>query len=58
MSADDDRGSPATEASLTPTERRDLILAVLVLQRAISETWGRWATVPEIEAYLNGTKTL
>lgn len=50
--------SNADEAKLTPTERRDLILAVLTMQRIISETWGRWATVQEIEELLTGQRSL
>lgn len=48
----------ADEAALEPNERRDLILAVLTIQRAISELWGRWATVQEIEEYLMGQRQL
>lgn len=48
----------ADEAKLEPTERRDLILATLAIQRGIMEMWGRWATVQEIEEHLSGKRTL
>lgn len=51
-------GSNADEAALTPTERRDLILAVLTLQRQYHELWGTWLRVQDVEAFLRGDRSL
>lgn len=48
----------ADEAALESTERRDLILATLAIQRSIMDMYGRWASVQEIEEHLSGQRTL
>ena len=46
----------ADEAALEPTERRDLILATLAIQRAFWQMWGRDATVQDVERALGLSK--
>ena len=58
MSEEPERGSNAKEASLEPTERRDLIKLTIEIARWTSETYGRWPTVMEVEAHLEGKRTI
>lgn len=51
-------GSNADEAALVPTERRDLILAVLTLQRQRHEMYGDWLRVQDVEKLLRGETSL
>lgn len=51
-------GSNADESALTATERRDLILATLTIQRQFYQLWARWLTVQELELYLTGERSL
>ena len=44
----DPQPSNASEAALTPSERRDLILATLQLAYGHLELWGRKITVQEV----------
>lgn len=46
------------ERALEPTERRDLILAVLTMQRAWHEMYGAWLTVQHVEDILTGKRQM
>lgn len=48
----------ADEATMEPTERRDLILATLAIARGYLDLWGRWPSVREIEEHLSGKRQL
>ena len=50
------RGSQSAEASLTQTERRDLIKLTLELARWESETYGRFPTVQDVERHIEGQR--
>lgn len=43
---------------MTPTERRDLILLVLTMQREHHEQYGTWLKVADIEAQLKNERAL
>lgn len=48
----------ADEAALEPTERRDLIFAVLTMQRSWHEMYGSWLTIQHVEELLTGKRSL
>lgn len=48
----------ADEAALASTERRDLILAVLTMQRSWHEMYGSWLTIQHVEELLTGKRQL
>jgi hypothetical protein len=48
----------ADEARLSPTERRDLILAVLAFVRGYCDLWGKYPSVQEVEELLAGKRQL
>ena len=58
MADEPPRFSNWDEASLTPTERRDLILATLELARGYMDLYGRWPTVQDVEEHLTGKRSL
>ena len=58
MREEPERGSNSHDASLSPTQQREVIRYTLLLQREYLRLWGREITVSEVEQHLAGTRTL